>query len=162
MRAVDAPAASATHAAPIAAGGATAPAKRGLPPGPPLSRAVQTAIWFRNAQRVLATCRARYGHTFILKIAYEGTWVFVTRPEDLKRVFTADPALLHAGEANRILLPVVGPQSLLLLDGDEHMRHRKLLLPPLHGERMKAYGELMAEIARSEIDSWPLGQPHRL
>jgi cytochrome P450 len=82
---------------------------------------VQTAIWFRGAQRMLRTCHARYGDTFRLEIAYEGTWIFVCDPEDVKQVFTGDPKLLHAGEANRILLPVVGPQSLLLLDEDAHM-----------------------------------------
>ena len=133
-----------------------------LPPGPPLPTWLQTGIWFRKAQTMLRECHARYGDTFALNIAYEGTWVFLTDPEDIKQVFTGDPRLLHAGEANKILLPIVGRQSLLLLDEDDHMRHRKLLLPPLHGERMKAYGELMAEIARKEIDSWPLGEPHRL
>jgi cytochrome P450 family 135 len=133
-----------------------------LPPGPPLPRAVQTAIWFRGAQRLLRTCHARYGDTFTVSIAYEGTWVFVCHPEDVKRVFTGDPNLLHAGEANRILLPVVGSHSLLLLDEAEHMEHRKLLLPPFHGERMKRYGELMAEIAAREIETWPLGTPYRL
>jgi cytochrome P450 len=121
------------------------------PPGPPLPRAVQTAFWFRGAQRVLRTCHARYGDTFQLRIAYEDTWVFVTDPDDVKRVFTGDPALLHAGEANRILLPVLGPRSLLLLDEDAHMEHRKLLLPPFHGARMKRYGELMSDIAAAEI-----------
>jgi cytochrome P450 len=123
---------------------------------------VQTAVWFRNAQRVLAACRERYGHTFSLRIAYEGTWVFVTRPDDIKKVFTADPAHLHAGEANRILYPVVGPHSLLLLDEDEHLEHRRLLLPPFHGKRMKAYGESMAEIAAAEVETWPLGEPYKL
>jgi cytochrome P450 family 135 len=132
------------------------------PPGPPLPRAIQTAFWFRGAQRVLRTCHARYGDTFQLRIAYEGTWVFVTHPDDVKRVFTGDPALLHAGEANRILLPVVGPHSLLLLDEAEHMADRKLLLPPFHGARMKRYGELMAEIAATEIERWPLGEPYKL
>src|SRR5688572_14324984 len=136
--------------------------RSGLPPGPPLPTWLQTGIWFRRAQQMLRECRDRYGETFALNIAYEGTWVFLTNPEDIKQVFTGDPKLLHAGEANKILLPVVGPQSLLLLDEDDHMRHRKLLLPPLHGERMKAYGDLMADIARKEIDSWPLGEPHRL
>ena len=131
-------------------------------PGPPLPRAVQTAFWFRGAQRVLRTCHERYGDTFQLKIAYEGTWVFVTDPDDVKRVFTGDPAVLHAGEANRILLPVVGPHSLLLLDEAEHMEHRKLLLPPFHGARMKRYGELMSEIAAAEIERWPLGEPYKL
>lgn len=133
-----------------------------LPPGPPLPRAVQTAFWFRGAQRVLRTCHARYGDTFRLRIAYEGTWVFVCDPEDVKKVFTGDPTVLHAGEANRILLPVVGPQSLLLLDEAEHLEHRKLLLPPFHGERMRRYGELMSEIAGEEIERWPLEQPYRL
>jgi cytochrome P450 len=143
-------------------GVAGAQAKRGLPPGPPFPRAVQTAVWFRNAQRVLATCRARYGHTFQLQIAYEGTWVFVTRPDDVKKVFTADPKHLHAGEANRILYPVVGPNSLLLLDEDEHLEHRRLLLPPLHGKRMKEYGDSMVDIAAAEIETWPLGTPYKL
>jgi cytochrome P450 len=131
-------------------------------PGPPLPRAVQTAIWFREAQRMLRTCYARYGDTFQLRIAYQGTWAFVTDPADVKKVFTGDPAVLHAGEANRILLPVVGPHSLLLLDEGEHMEHRKLLLPPFHGERMKRYGELMSEIAAAEIEGWPLGEPYKL
>ena len=133
-----------------------------LPPGPRLPMPVQTAIWFRQAQRMLRSCHARYGDTFRLQIAYEGTWVFVCDPEDVKKVFTGDPAVLHAGEANRILLPVVGPQSLLLLDEDAHMEHRKLLLPPFHGQRMKQYGELMSDIAAEEIDRWPLGEPYRL
>jgi cytochrome P450 len=133
-----------------------------LPPGPPLPRAAQTALWFRGAQRMLRACHARYGDTFRLRIAYEGTWVFVCRPEDVKKAFTGDPNVLHAGEANRILLPVVGPQSLLLLDEAEHLEHRKLLLPPFHGQRMKRYGELMSEIAAREIERWPLGQPYRL
>ena len=140
----------------------TAPDRANLPPGPPLPRAIQTAIWFRNAQRMLRACHGRYGETFTLQIAYEGTWVFLTNPADVKRVFTGDPSLLHAGEANRILLPVVGPQSLLLLDESEHMEHRKMLLPPFHGQRMRAYGDLMSEIAASEIERWPLGEPYKL
>ena len=133
-----------------------------LPPGPPLPRAVQTALWFRGAQRMLRACHARYGDTFRLRVAYEGTWVFVCDPADVKKAFTGDPELLHAGEANRILLPIVGPSSLLLLDGSQHLEHRKLLLPPFHGERMKRYGELMSEIAAQEIERWPRGTPYRL
>jgi cytochrome P450 len=133
-----------------------------LPPGPRLPMPVQTAIWFRGAQRMLRTCHARYGDTFRLQIAYEGTWIFVCDPGVVKQVFTSDPKLLHAGEANRILLPVVGPQSLLLLDEDAHMEHRRLLLPAFHGQRMKRYGDLMSEIAAEEIERWPLGTPYRL
>jgi cytochrome P450 len=127
-----------------------------------MSRPVQSAIWFRKAQWLLSESRKRFGDTFTLHIAYEGTWVIVSDPEDVKKVFTGDPDLLHAGEANRILLPIVGDHSVLLLDGDRHKEQRKLMLPPFHGERMKRYGELMSDIAVREIESWPHGVPHRI
>lgn len=104
----------------------------------------------------------RYGDTFTVRIAQEGTWVFLAHPDLVKQVFTGDPRLLHAGEANRILGPVVGDRSVLLLDEAPHMRERKLLLPPFHGERMQRYGELMYEIAREEIARWPRDEPIEL
>jgi cytochrome P450 len=134
----------------------------GLPPGPRLPRFVQSVIWFRRAQWLLDTCQARFGDMFTLKIANEGTWVVTSDPEVIKQVFTGDPRLLHAGEANRILLPVLGPSSVLLLDDGQHLRQRKLMLPAFHGERMQRYGELMARIAAEEIERWPIGEPHRL
>lgn len=133
-----------------------------LPPGPRMSRVLQTAIWFRRAQWMMAQCQRRYGDTFTLKIAYEGMWVMVSDPEDVKAVFTGDPALLHAGEANRILLPILGEHSLLLLDGAEHMSQRKLMLPAFHGARMQSYRALMADVARAEIERWPSGTPFRV
>jgi cytochrome P450 len=77
-------------------------------------------------------------------------------------VFTGDPRLLNAGEANRVLLPILGEHSLLLLDGSEHMAQRKLMLPSFHGARMQSYGALMADIARAEIERWPSGTPIRV
>jgi cytochrome P450 family 135 len=127
-----------------------------------MPRALQTAIWFRRAQWMMAECRKRFGETFRLTIAHEGTWVMLSNPEDVKAVFTGDPRLLHAGEANRILLPILGEHSLLLLDGSEHMAQRKLMLPPFHGARMQRYGELMADVARAEIERWPIGTPIRV
>jgi len=134
----------------------------GLPPGPRLPTPVQSVLWFRKAQWLLDTCQARFGDMFTLRIANEGTWVVTSNPETVKQVFTGDPRLLHAGEANRILLPVLGPNSVLLLDDGPHLRQRKLLLPPFHGERMQRYGELMARVAAEEIESWPIGVPHKL
>src|SRR6185312_15061266 len=75
---------------------------------------------------------------------------------------TGDPAALHAGKANAVLEPVVGKHSVLLLDGKEHLRQRRLLLPPLHGERMQAYAALMAEIAAAEVARMPVGAPFAL
>jgi cytochrome P450 family 135 len=107
----------------------------------------------------LEDAQRRYGDMFTLKIANEGTWVFTSDPEAVKQVFTGDPRLLHAGEANVVLLPVLGSHSVLLLDDDAHMAQRKLLLPPFHGERMRGYEEIMAEVAIREIERWPAGEP---
>jgi len=104
-------------------------------------------------------CARRYGDMFTLKIANEGTWVFLSHPDAVKQVFTGDPRLLHAGEANVVLLPVLGSHSVLLLDEDAHMAQRKLMLPPFHGERMRGYEETMAEVAAREIERWPAGEP---
>jgi cytochrome P450 family 135 len=141
---------------------ATRPAIRGLPPAPRMKRPLQTLIWSRRAQWMLEQCRARLGPMFTLNIAYEGTWVVVTDPEDVKRVFTGDPRVFHAGEGNQVLKPVLGDNSVLVLDEGAHMSQRKLLLPPFHGARMQGYEEKMTEIAAREIESWPLGTPHKL
>ncbi len=135
---------------------------RGLPPGPRMGRPLQTAIWSRRAQWLLEQSRARFGPIFSLKIAYEGDWVMVSDPELVKQVFTGDPRVFHAGEGNQILRPILGENSVLVLDEKKHIAQRKLLLPPFHGERMQAYGEKMAEIAGREIESWPTGVPYKL
>jgi cytochrome P450 family 135 len=135
---------------------------RGLPPGPRMPRTLQTAIWSRKAQWMLEQSRARFGDMFTLQIAYEGTWVMVSDPELVKQVFTGDPKVFHAGEGNQILRPILGDNSVLVLDEKEHISQRRLLLPPFHGERMQGYGEKMAEIAAREIESWPTGTPHKL
>ncbi|HYH54668.1 MAG TPA: cytochrome P450 [Solirubrobacterales bacterium] len=134
----------------------------GLPPGPRMPRALQTAIWSRQAQWFLEQSRARFGPVFSLKIAYEGDWVMVSDPALVKQVFTGDPRVFHAGEGNQILRPILGDNSVLVLDEKKHIAQRKLLLPPFHGERMQAYGTQMAEIAAREIESWPTGVPYKL
>ncbi len=88
---------------------------------------------------------------------------YFAHPDTVKQIFTGDAAALHAGEANgRVLEPALGRFSLLTLDEGDHMRQRKLLLPPFHGDRVRRYGELIAEIANREIDRWPLETPFPL
>jgi cytochrome P450 family 135 len=123
---------------------------------------VQTAIWSRQARRMLYACQDRYGDMFTIRLAYEGTWVMLADSEAVKQVFTGDPKVFHAGEGNQILSTVLGENSILVLDEKPHLSQRKLLLPPFHGERMQAYGETMGEIAAAEIDSWPTGTPYAL
>jgi cytochrome P450 family 135 len=135
---------------------------QGLPPGPRMGRVPQTAIWSRKAQWLLEQSRARFGPMFTLKIAYEGDWAVISDPELVKQVFTGDPRVFHAGEGNQILRPILGENSVLVLDERKHISQRKLLLPPFHGERMQAYGEKMTEIAAREIEGWPTGVPYKL
>jgi cytochrome P450 family 135 len=103
--------------------------------------------------------RRRYGDVFTVRLAQVGTFVFTTDPDTLKTVFTAGPDKLRAGEANVALEPVLGSRSVLLLDGAEHIRQRRLMLPPFHGERLRGYENLIAEIASEEMRGWPLGEP---
>ena len=124
--------------------------------------AVLTAIWARHAQWMMRQCAARFGETFSLRLLHEHPWVMVSNPEHVREVFTADPSVFHAGEGNRILLPVLGENSLLLLDDRPHLRQRKLLLAPFHGTRMQGYAELMARIAGEEIEAWPAGVAYPL
>jgi cytochrome P450 family 135 len=152
---------AATQAA-AAANGHGAASIKGLPPGPRMGRVPQTAIWSRKAQWLLEQSRARFGPMFTLKIAYEGDWAVISDPELVKQVFTGDPRVFHAGEGNQILRPILGENSVLVLDEKKHIGQRKLLLPPFHGERMQAYGEKMTEIAAREIESWPTGVPYKL
>jgi cytochrome P450 family 135 len=102
--------------------------------------------------------RRRYGDEFTVRLAQVGTFVFTTDPDTLKTVFTTGPDQLRAGEANVALEPVLGSRSVLLLDGAEHIRQRRLMLPPFHGERLRGYEQLIAEIAEDEIRGWPAGE----
>src|SRR3954469_90887 len=127
-----------------------------------MPRPVQTIGWVARTGPFLERCRERYGDVFSVRIAQDGTWVMLANPEHVRQVFTGDPKVFHAGEANAILRPVVGDNSVLLLDEQPHMAQRKLLLPPFHGERMQRYGDLMREVAEHEIERWPHGQPLQL
>src|SRR3954469_6430507 len=133
-----------------------------LPPGPRHGSALTTLGWFARPTALMRRCRARYGDVFTLRIAHEGPWVMLADPELVKQVFTGDPRLLHAGEGNVILKPMLGSNSVLLLDEDPHMRPRKLMLPPFHGERMKAYAETMREVAERVVASWAEGESFEL
>jgi cytochrome P450 family 135 len=138
----------------------TAAAK--LPPGPRLPRAVQTMGFMLGGPRFLEACRRRYGNAVTFGTLFDSRFVMLFDPALVKAVFQGSPERLHAGEANAMLGPIVGERSVLLLDGPEHLRHRRLLLPPFHGQRMHAYAELMRQSADLEIDAWPVAEPFAL
>jgi cytochrome P450 len=130
-----------------------------LPPGPPEPALVQAFRWLYAPADFMDRARARYGRVFTVRLAGLPPLVQLADPEAIRELFTGPPELLHAGEANSVLRPVLGAGSLLLLDGDAHVRHRRLLLPPLHGQRMHAYAELIREISERKIAGWPRGRP---
>lgn len=124
--------------------------------------ALQAIGWLRRPLPFLERCQRRYGDTFTLRVRHAGTWVILADPEDVKRVFTADHATLGVGLANSILGPLLGPRSVMLLEEPEHIRRRRLMLPPFHGERMKGYADMMADVTRREMATWPIGTPFEL
>jgi cytochrome P450 len=137
-------------------------ARHALPPGSRLPGALQFVRWVANTLPYLEELGRSYGDIFTMRWPVAGTTVIVTTPELTKRVFTADPDTLKAGEANKVAESAFGTYSMTTLDGAEHMRQRRLLLPSFHGERMQAYAETMREIAEASIDRWPLGVPFAL
>jgi cytochrome P450 family 135 len=108
--------------------------------------------------KFLDACYERMGDYFTLRPAPDRVLVVTADPAAVKQVFTTDPALLHAGEANIVLAPLLGRRSVLLLDGPEHLRQRKLMLPPFHGERMRLYERAMEEAAEWHVAGWPRGR----
>jgi cytochrome P450 len=120
---------------------------------------LQTAAWIARPGPFMERATRRYGDVFTVRLAQVGTFVFTTDPDMLKTVFTTGPDRLRAGEANVALEPVLGSRSVLLLDGAEHIRQRRLMLPPFHGERLRGYEDLIAEIADEEMHGWPTQGP---
>jgi cytochrome P450 len=108
------------------------------------------------------SCRRRYGQTFTLRILRAGEMVFISDPPSLKRLFAADRQNTIAPGRNVVLRPLLGPRSVLLLEGDDHLQRRKLMLPPFHGERMRAYEAVMANAAERAVAGWPVGQQFRI
>src|SRR3954468_17857855 len=130
-----------------------------LPPGPRLSRLAQTAGWWYRPLGFLERCRARYGSRFTVRLVATPPMVMVSDPEEIKAVFTAPPDVLQPGEGARILAPIVGRRSVILLDEGAHMEQRKLMLPAFHGERMERVTGLVEEGAGADAARGPRDEP---
>ena len=138
----------------------TAPAADGArPPQVRLPRALQTARFLVRPIPFFERWRRELGETFGARLLGPGDVVFISDPESLKRLFGADRVNTIAPGRNIVLKPLLGQQSLLLQEGDEHLRRRKLMLPPFHGERMRAYESLIADATAGEVTRMPVGTP---
>ena len=133
-----------------------------LPPGPSTPPAIQTVEWIARPTAFLRRAQARHGEPFTLRLAWtDGPMVLTSDPAEIKRIYAAPPAVLHAGESSAFLEPFAGPRSILVLDGDEHMRERRRMLPPFHGDELRRWRETMAAVAEEELDRWTPGRPLR-
>jgi cytochrome P450 len=137
-----------------------------LPPAVALPRAL-TALRFSVRQvPLLFKARRELGETFALRFPMRRRYadeltIFVSHPDHVRSLFTApELAISTAGESP--LRPIVGPNSVLTTVGPTHMRQRKLLLPPFHGEAVERYTQMIADVAEREIASWPIGTPFAL
>jgi len=130
-----------------------------LPPGPSEAQAIQTARWLLRPIAFMESSRRRYGDAFSVSfLGFERPMVMLSDPDAIRALYTAHEHGLPAGRSIA-LLPVMGPGSVLLLEGQEHLARRKLMLPPFHGERMRSYEATVREVTEREIDSWSDGSP---
>jgi cytochrome P450 len=129
-----------------------------LPPEPKSSSLVQTLRWSFRPLPFMQECREKYGDNFSVKfVSFERPMVMISDPAAIKALYTERAHGLPPGR-EVVLTPVVGARSLLVIEGGDHLAHRKLMLPAFHGERMRSYQPLVEEIVDAEIDSWPLGE----
>jgi cytochrome P450 len=134
------------------------PAMTDLPPGPRGPATVNTARFVARPVETLLGWHRRYGDVFTMRFLVFGTGVYVSDPDAIRELMTGDQSDLHAGEANAPLAGVLGNHSVLVLDGPEHMRQRKLLLPPFQGSAVTAFREVIREVAEREVGRWTVGE----
>jgi len=120
---------------------------------------LQTARWMIRPIAFVESCRRRFGDTFSARFSgSQRPLVMVSDPAAIRDLYSERENQLLPGRTFA-LLPVVGSRSILLQEGAEHLQRRRLMLPRFHGERLRAYEELVAEIAERELDRCPLDQP---
>jgi cytochrome P450 len=125
-----------------------------LPPGPSYPAAIQMIGFWTRPLAFLERCRSRYGKRFTLRLPLAPPFVMLSEPDQIKQVFTAEPDVLRPGEGAQVLQPIVGDNSVILLDGGAHMEQRKLMLPAFHGERMERLTELIERVTEAEVAGW--------
>jgi cytochrome P450 len=133
-----------------------------LPPGPSEPPVVQTLRWLLRPISVLESCRRRFGDAFsVTFLGFESPMVMLSDPEAIRALYSVPGHTLPPGRTIA-LQPIMGARSLLLLEGREHLARRKLMLPPFHGARMRAYEATVREVVAREVEGWPAGEPFAL
>jgi cytochrome P450 family 110 len=138
------------------------PTVSNFPAAPPLVSdhpLVQLWKWSFKPIEFLEECQRRYGDCFQVRLGFVKPSVFFGHPDAIAQLFSsANNGLFDSGRAQPFLKMVLGENSTILLDGKEHRRHRQLLLPPMHGERMRTYGDIIWQITQEHTQFWRPGQ----
>ncbi len=129
-----------------------------LPPGPRSPGIYQNLNWFFRPIPFIEKCHERYGNVFTVGLGPKRNVVVVAEPELATQLITGDAEVYRAGDANGILRPVVGPSSLLVIDGDEHMHHRRILLPAFGARHAQSFADEVQRIAAGRVESWTPGE----
>lgn len=130
-----------------------------LPPGPTSPAWRQLVRFAGDPLGLLEECHRRFGDAFTLDVAGNGRFVMLSDPEAVREVFRGDPDVLHSGEANQLFAATVGRNSVLVLDEAPHARQRRVLVPPLKGDRMRAFFDAMRLETLEAVRAWPAGSP---
>ena len=133
-----------------------------LPPGPREPPVVQTLRWLLRPISFLESCRRSFGDAFSVRfLGFQTPLVMIADPDAIQALYSVREHGLPPGRT-LALLPIVGPRSLLLLEGREHLARRRLMLPPFHGERMRAYESIVRAAVARDVERWPVGQAFAL
>jgi cytochrome P450 len=133
------------------------------PPSVTLPRAIQTLRFTQRQIQFVFRSQRELGEVFTVHfVVIPGGVVVTSHPDHVRSLFTAKPDLVPSLTAESPLRPIVGPNSVLTANGPSHLRQRKLLLPPFHGEAIERYAEMIREVTEREINSWPVGRPFAL
>lgn len=128
-----------------------------MPPGPRGPAIVAAARFARRPLETLLAWQRRYGNVFSTRFPVFGTGVYVAEPDEIRAMFTGDQSEMLAGEANSMLAPLLGENSVLVLDGARHLRQRKLLLPPFQGSAVTTFRSIIRDVAEAEVARWRPG-----
>jgi cytochrome P450 len=133
-----------------------------LPPGPTTPRLIRMVRLILQPLNYLEGYYRDYGDIFAVGWQKPPALVYVNHPEGIQQIFSANPALFQSGSGGAVLRDLLGDSSVLLLDGDRHTRQRKLLMPPFHGDRLKAYSKLICQITEEVAAGLQAGQSFRV
>ncbi len=129
-----------------------------LPPGPSEAPLVQTLRWLARPIAFMESSRRRYGDAFSVSfVGFQRPMVMLSDPDAIRALYTESSNGLPPGRTIS-LLPILGASSVLLLEGREHLAHRRLMLPPFHGERMRSYETIVREAVERELARWREGE----